>query len=232
MDKYTNLAGMKFGRLTVIGQNGTNKHSQRIWKCLCECGKTTDVITQSLANGNTKSCGCLQKEAAVRVGRRNRKHNTYEDHGDYVVGKDSAGNQFVVDKATLPLLKDAYWFKGNKYFQSVINGKRYMLHRFITNEPEGLVVDHINHDTADNRMSNLRICTRVENQWNHRIYSTNTSGVTGVTKQKNTGRWEAELHCHNRRFRKVFDTKEEAIKQRRIWETLCHGEFAPAMEDN
>lgn len=49
----------------------------------------------------------------------------------------------------------------------VINKKP--LHNLIMNAPKGLVIDHKNHDTLDNRRSNLRICTRAQNNQN-RIY--------------------------------------------------------------
>ena len=43
------------------------------------------------------------------------------------------------------------------------NFKVILLHRLLTDCPPGLVVDHLNHDTLDNRSCNLRVCTHSEN---------------------------------------------------------------------
>ncbi len=50
--------GSKFARLTVIGR-APSRGDGRMWRCLCDCGKTTDVLSKYLRTGNTKSCGCL-----------------------------------------------------------------------------------------------------------------------------------------------------------------------------
>ena len=53
----TKLYGQIFGRLTVLDWEGNGK-----WRCLCECGNEILVQTDNLKSGNTKSCGCLQKD--------------------------------------------------------------------------------------------------------------------------------------------------------------------------
>lgn len=40
------------------------------------------------------------------------------------------------------------------------------MHREIIKAPKNKVVDHINHNTLDNRIENLRICTAQQNHWN------------------------------------------------------------------
>lgn len=63
------LTGQVFGRLTALWRV-PDSHPIK-WHCKCECGNEIDVITDSLKTGNTKSCGCLQKELAAN---RLRKH--------------------------------------------------------------------------------------------------------------------------------------------------------------
>jgi len=67
------LMGRKFGRLTVVEYCGQNKYKRPTWRCLCKCGNSVIIPSHNLIYDNTKSCGCLQKEAAVRNGIKNRK---------------------------------------------------------------------------------------------------------------------------------------------------------------
>lgn len=60
----SDLKGKRFGRLTVIGEVGTNAHRNVVWRCRCDCGSIVDVSTTNLVSGKTKSCGCLMRETA------------------------------------------------------------------------------------------------------------------------------------------------------------------------
>ena len=66
MPKFEDLTGQKFGRLTVVERAEdriTSKRRHIRWDCTCDCGtKHVIVTTSSLKSGNSKSCGCLQKE--------------------------------------------------------------------------------------------------------------------------------------------------------------------------
>ena len=62
MGKYRDLRGQTFGRLTVIEDSGRRSDSRVVWLCRCSCGKETEVRSDGLLHGNTKSCGCLKKE--------------------------------------------------------------------------------------------------------------------------------------------------------------------------
>lgn len=63
---YIDISGQKFGRLFVIERVDdycSKNHKPRVkYKCLCDCGKTLEVLKGSLISGSTSSCGCLRKE--------------------------------------------------------------------------------------------------------------------------------------------------------------------------
>jgi hypothetical protein len=61
--RLKNLAGQKFGRLTVIEYD----HEKARWLCLCQCGIYKWILPPSLKRGTTQSCGCLQKERAAET---------------------------------------------------------------------------------------------------------------------------------------------------------------------
>jgi hypothetical protein len=62
------------------------------------------------------------------------------------------------------------------------------LHRFVTDAPQGKVVDHVNHDTLDNRKGNLRVGSNRDNSFNRRgparLSSTGHRGVTTHTTRE------------------------------------------------
>lgn len=69
--------GAVFGRLTVfsgpfkIRDRGGRNRSK--WICRCKCGSEVGVDHWQLLKG-TRSCGCLQREAAAVLGRSIKKH--------------------------------------------------------------------------------------------------------------------------------------------------------------
>lgn len=91
--------------------------------------------------------------------------------------------EFKVDKECVDKIKEFKWSAiSTGYIATYIDGKTILLHRFLTDCPAGYVVDHINHDTMDNRICNLRVCTQRENLLNQKA-KTNT-GLYGISKSK------------------------------------------------
>jgi hypothetical protein len=78
-------------------------------------------------------------------------------------------------------------------------------------------VDHINGDTADNRIANLRSVDHQTNMRNQKKRSTNTSGVTGVVRFR--AKWKAQIADHGKnRNLGHFDSFDEAVAARKAAE--------------
>lgn len=73
------------------------------------------------------------------------------------------------------------------------------MHRQITGAPKGFQVDHINHNTLDNRRCNLRICTNQQNNWNRASCKNSSSKFKGVSYYKPSKKWIAQICIDDKR---------------------------------
>lgn len=62
--KVNNLAGRKFGRLTVLDWAGTTDDGHAKWRCSCVCGNIKITRGTYLVSGSAVSCGCFAIESA------------------------------------------------------------------------------------------------------------------------------------------------------------------------
>ena len=79
------LTGKHFGRWTVLYETPKRtKNRQIIWHCKCQCGNEKDVDGYTLRSGQSKSCGCLQKEFASKIGGQNKIDITGQRFGKLI----------------------------------------------------------------------------------------------------------------------------------------------------
>ena len=135
----------------------------------------------------------------------------------------------TTNNQTRDLLTNHKWRNNEGYAQTDINDSTKKLHRILLNCPANMEVDHINIKNWDNRISNLRIATRQEQNRNKSIIITNTSGITGVSKtnrKNDINDWVAFINDNQgNKLRKSFackkygdnEAKQMAINQRLIW---------------
>lgn len=234
MGRFKDLTDMKFGRLTAlkrvedyISPNGTHKIQ---WLCKCECGNETVVLGQSLTGNLIKSCGCLQKEMGHVRGKERKKYNQYDLSGEYGIGYTSKGESFCFDLEDYDKIKEICWFiTSNGYVKGrdTNTGKYLSMHRFVMDCPNNMVVDHIDHNTTNNRKNNLRICTQHENTMNCKIPTNNTSGTKGVSYDSFYQKWNASIRInYKNKNLGYFDSIENAIKARREAEKKYFGEYS------
>ena len=108
---------------------------------------------------------------------------------------------------------------GNKnhdgYNRIMVDGKHYMAHRLAWFYVYGVwpanELDHINRERGDNKISNLRKASRLENMWNRARHSNNTSGYAGVSWSKLHNKWRADIQVNGKgKHLGLFNTPEEA----------------------
>lgn len=64
-------AGKRYGRLLVLSRSGCIG-KQAAWLCRCDCGNEARISGKSMRHGDTKSCGCYQRERTAAANRRKR----------------------------------------------------------------------------------------------------------------------------------------------------------------
>ena len=121
--------------------------------------------------------------------------------------------------------------KSNGYLRVGINYKQYSLHRLIFMMHHGYVpdyIDHIDGDKANNRIENLRAASHSENLYNRKFQKNNTSGVKGVSYEKQyKKKWKAKISVDGKEMSiGRFETLEEAKKAIKATREKLHGFFA------
>ena len=82
-----------------------------------------------------------------------------------------------------------------------------LAHFYVTGAWPSSQMDHRNGVTSDNRWENLRVVDASGNAQNRRTPCSNTSGWAGVSLDKRSGRWQAQI---SKRYLGKFDTAQEA----------------------
>ena len=126
--------------------------------------------------------------------------------------------------------KKAACRKSDGYMRFLLGGKTILDHRIIFLLCHGWLpemIDHIDGNQINNRIENLRPCTKSQNGLNRGIPSNNKSGVKGVFWCKRNKKWLARFVAYKKvydvgRFDRLEDAKREIEAKR---EEVC-GEFA------
>ena len=219
LKKILPIIGEKYGRMIIlkIMPDKITKagRKERVVLCKCTCGNIKEVLFRGLRSGTIKSCGCYARE---QTSLSNREYNKYYIDGEVTKVFDNKGNFTLIDTEDLEKVKPYYFMKTVKgYWGTCHNNIK--LHRLITDCPEGMVVDHINHDKTDNRKCNLRICTVGQNNMNNKS--------NGYSFDIQSQKWK--VYCnkdYNRYYGGSFDTEEEAKKVSKELRLEIFGEFA------
>lgn len=72
------LLHQQFGRLSIEGLGGwyvsPKNRRERLIRWRCQCGATGESLYPAIKNGKKRSCGCLYRDVAKKMGLKNRRH--------------------------------------------------------------------------------------------------------------------------------------------------------------
>lgn len=180
------LVGKRFGRLTVVGEM-PKRHDKRYWRCLCDCGREAFTSTVSLNKGNTKSCGCLQRDmtsaAAMRHGQKanNKQSAEYTAWLNMISRCENARNQAYIYYGGRGIRVCDRWKCFDLFFADM--GKK------PSNKHS---LDRLNVN-GDYELSNCRWATPLIQCHNKRAHKNNKSGHPGVDFRKGKNVWRARI---------------------------------------
>lgn len=116
------------------------------------------------------------------------------------------GYEAVIDVKDIPLVDGYNWTAmvrphtvyARRNWCTDGKQKSVLMHRVILGEPKGVEVDHKDCDGLNNRRSNLRAASRLDNSHNQRLSKRNTSGFKGVSFRRRDGNWTAQILLNGR----------------------------------
>jgi len=116
------------------------------------------------------------------------------------------------------------------YVKIQINKRIYRAHRlawlFVHGEWPPEEIDHIDCDKLNNRIANLRLATRQENNRNVGLRKNNSTGITGVFWRKDCGKFRAQIKVDGKYINiGSFETLEAATAARAAAEIRYFGGF-------
>lgn len=139
----------------------------------------------------------------------------------------------LIDKKDIPLVKNYTWcvkeHRGHFYVQTTIlkpKRKNITLHRLLMGFPKDMI-DHANRNSLDNRRSNLRTCTNIQNLQNRPGKKNSSSQFKGVHWVKRDSVWAVNLKVNKTNFYlgQFVDEVKAAIVYDR-WASIFHKDFA------
>lgn len=75
----SNLVGKIYNKLKVLSHHSTDKHQNKVWECLCDCGNITYVTTNHLNRNHTQSCGCISMKFGKLQKEQVYNYSGYKD---------------------------------------------------------------------------------------------------------------------------------------------------------
>lgn len=127
--------------------------------------------------------------------------------------------------------EEAGYLSKRGYVQIKVKGKTYLAHilahYYVTGDYPDKLIDHKDHNRANNKWSNLRIATNAMNSWNTSLRTDSSSGVKGVSWCERASRWRARVSVFGKTYSCGYHRSKRAAQRAvRALRKSLHGEFA------
>lgn len=154
----------------------------------------------------------------------------YREDGVLVRKRASMGNNIYAGRLVGNLNAKALGSRNARYITTKIRGQHWCVHKLIYLYHHGYMpeqLDHINGNTLDNRIENLRPATSAENMRNRKIFVNNKSGCKGVCWHNRISKWQVSVGV-NKKQKHIgyFDDLELAELVALESRDKYHGNFA------
>lgn len=157
---------------------------------------------------------------------------------EFTIKSKKYGNKTVlVDDEMWALVENFVWYlqycEDTKTFYVATSLKEnekykvYPLHRMIMNNPINKIIDHINHNGLDNRISNLRVCSHSENMQHRKVGVKGSSIYKGVSLNKRDNLYYSAIKNNKiTYYLGCFKKEIEAAACYDNYAKIFHGDFA------
>lgn len=202
MTKIQNIENERFGRLIAKKYLKTKKGKSSTWLCICDCGETTKVELSSLRNGNTKSCGCLQKDRVREFSTKHKMSHSSEYHawGNMIQRCTNPNNPEYKNYGARGIIVCREWLNSFEVFFKDMGEKPF----------SDYSLDRKNNDKGYEK-NNCRWIDSSTQAINTRRRENKTTGITNISYSKRDDLFYVDIARKGKRHRKSFKVLNNAI---------------------
>lgn len=118
-----NLTGERFGRLVVLRRTedmvSPSGSKDVTWECQCDCGNFTEIYTEALKTGHTRSCGCQNSIGEYSILRYLNKNNIAYEYQKRFNDCCGIGNKPLSYDFYLPIHNILIEYQGQQHYYPV-----------------------------------------------------------------------------------------------------------------
>ena len=232
LDCKKNEKGVKITKLSTNRVYKNFTLARLVFEYFCEEIKANHVIIFKDGNNTNyyyKNLEQKSKSELMLKNKVNKYRNKYEEIDDFTIkGFTRNGDIFLIDKEDYHLIEPYCWHRHKDgYIRTRVSyyikdGKLHnsyaLMHNLIMGKKDGLEIDHLNGNPADNRKNNLQYKTHAENMDNIVGYVGNK--IKGVYYNKKEKKWKALIKYNKKKyylgnFEKYEDAEKEILNKRK-----------------